>query len=222
MVRTMKVLILTCDKNAWLLPKTFHFLTKFWPDCPYPVDIATGYGEIPEIRRPDREMSVFRADDAIWSNLLINYLESQSPAGRTLLLLEDYLLADKIDQNAISACLKIAEVEKAAFFRLNPCPGPNFGFMPKWCPPCLSVGEFDRNQPYLISTQPTILLNAFLLDILEIGESGWDVEIEGTKRAAEHPGLFLGTRTQTLMPVMNYLRRGEIEPGAKLEAEKKW
>jgi len=111
----MRILVLTCDKNSWVLPKTFHFLNKFWPDCPWPVDIVTGHAEIPPIDRVVREMSLFQSDDAIWSDLLLAYLETCPDSDLRLLMLEDYLLADKINTAAIQTCKALVELEKAAF-----------------------------------------------------------------------------------------------------------
>jgi len=63
-----------------------------------------------------------------------------------------------------------------------------------------------------------------LKKILLPGESSWDFELRGTQRARFMfmDELRLGVREGALMPIINYLRRGKVEPNAHAEMEAKW
>lgn len=217
----MKIVVLTCDKNTWVLPIFQHFLEKFWPDCPWPLEIVGGPGLV-ELVRPfyDGKASLVSVShDNVWSDMLIAYLMGyHSERDLILLLFEDYVISGRIDSKAITACHNVIKADtRIRFLRLNPCPGPELPWIP-----ALDLGEFAKaTASYLTSTQPTIWHIGHLLRLLKPGESAWGFEIQGSERARTLPGAYLGSH-KTLIPVINYLRRGRIDPAARQEMIDKW
>ena len=52
------------------------------------------------------------------------------------------------------------------------------------------VGKLPGKTPYKTSTMPCIWKRSILREILKRGESAWDFEIKGSKRAYEHDGFY--------------------------------
>lgn len=52
------------------------------------------------------------------------------------------------------------------------------------------IGKIPRVTPYKTSTMPCIWKKSVLKDLLREGESAWDFEIKGSKRAYEHDGFY--------------------------------
>lgn len=216
----MKVVILTCDKNQWVLPVFFHLFKKFWPDCPWPVEVVGG-----PLTEPNLDgYTVFRGDDACFSDLLLEYLKRYDDSDLVLLFLEDLVLMDTVDTERVLGCYNAIEQNPSVMLmRLNACPGPTLPWIPGV--PELEIGLFDKEDPsslsYLSSLQPCIYRAGYLRRLLRPGEDPWDLEIAGSQRARTLPGHFLGSKV-ALVPVHNFLIRGQINPDAAKEVQEKW
>lgn len=210
----MKLVIATCDKNNWILPKFWHMLHKFWAGCPYSAVVVGGLST-PTTFNAD----IFRGDDSSWASLLLAYLREQRDDAHILLTLDDCLLGDYIDQGKIDACSQIMQDHKdVMLLRLNPCPGPTL----PWDSSYPDVGQINKAEdPYLTSVLPSIWRVAHLKRVLVPGEDAWSTEIAGTTRCRSLPGILLASRN-TLMPHVNYLRHGKVAPEAEKEIEAKW
>ena len=229
----MKVLITTRDAENWLLAPQLHFLVKYWPDCPFPIDVLGGpkarevfLGLVDEGRKDGLWLrEAYCGDDSSWVKLLIWHLQGQNPNEPFLLLLNDYLLADRINQRRMTAYYAVMKNDPTlSFLRLNACPGPEGPSYEEFRPTIEEWGlsYFKLGQAYNLSLQPTIFRTSFLLKNLDPNWSAWDVEIKGSRLfAAGYPLNAVGTH-DTALPVMNLLRRGEVDPVAKREMEEKW
>lgn len=213
----MRVIVMTCDKNQWVLPIFWHFQEKYWPDCPWPITVVGG----PKTESDLDDYEVYRGDDATFSGLLLEYIQEMDDDDFLLILLEDYILMGPVDTDRVMTCYDIIRVEpEAQFMRLTACPGPTLEWEPDW-----KVGQFDKGikeeLSYLSSLMPTIWRVSHLRRLLRPGESAWDIEVAGSERARDLPGIYLGS-TETLLGVQNYLWRGKARAEAVKEVEEKW
>ena len=172
----MKVVILTCNSYAWLVPVFLHFYRKYWPDNPYQTEIITESDHV--------DGNVFYTRGVSWSSGLINYLK-QSKEDKFLLIDEDCLL----DKTVNTGRVKLAE-------RL--CEG-NIGCVKLNAPEkyynrhAFESGvkfykEYPLDKPYSMSMQTAIWQKRYLLDILRDKENAWQAEIEGSYRLKELKG----------------------------------
>jgi hypothetical protein len=181
---SLSVLVQSCDKYSDLWNPFYTLFDKYWPDIPFKIFHLS---ETKKITKDNIE-SITTRPNAMWSEMLINALRKiTSPY--VLLLLEDYLLLKKVDNEKIFRLLDIAEKESAAYIRIFPVPGPDLDH-----PHYSDIGVIKKNSPYSISTQATIWDRQKLLDFLEPLESAWDLEIKGSQRANLMAGDFLSLK----------------------------
>lgn len=214
----VRLLIQTCDKHSWAVPLCLHFLEKNFPDTPLSVDILCGKGMPDDINH--RVSRVIHGDDTYWSDLLLFYLSVSGLENHDaiVLLLEDYLTADRINVDRLATYIGVMDSLPVDFIRLLNCPGPTKPFM--W-DPLIGLGKFSKDAPYLSSLQPTLFRVSYLRKMLRPGESAFDFEITGTERARDIVNLALGT-TDAFWPVANLIRRGVIQENVKKWMEENW
>jgi hypothetical protein len=188
----MKVLITTCPAYRKLVPLCLKCFWHVWPDCPWPVEVLGATG-------PDKG----------WATNFRRWVA----AGNTepiLLLLDDYFLT-RVNRDAMYAAAHRAETE-ADMVRVAACPGPTLPHLHS------RLGTFDKHLPYAVSLQAAFWKPKALADLIEPGWNPWQVEIEGSKRAAASPFLFIGT-TGYVIEYMNAAGRGRLNMDAIRYAE---
>ena len=210
----MEIIVMTCDKFQWVLPVFFHLFKKFWPDCPWPVTVVGG----PALESNLDSYSVYRSDDSVWCDLLMEYLEPKHDDDLVCIFCEDYVVMGYVDTKVVNRCLRIIRADpRVQLMRLNAVPGPTLPWGAE------GIGEFDKdNAPYLSSLVPCIWRVGHLRRLIEPGWTAWDVEILGTPKARRLPGIYLGFEKIQLIPCHNYLIRGELNPAAAEEVQRRW
>ena len=172
----MKVVVLTCDNYAWLVPIFLHFYKKYWPDNPYQTEIITEKNHI--------DGFVFYSKGVSWSSGIINYLK-QSKEDKFLLIDEDCLiektvntarvrLAERLCESNIG-CVKLNAPEKH-YSRHAVESGIKF------------YKEYPLDKPYSMSMQAAIWQKRYLLDVLRDKENAWQAELNGSDRLKELKG----------------------------------
>ena len=211
----MEIIVMTCDKHQWVLPIFLHLFKKFWPDCPWPMTVVGGKA----LEGNLDSYSVYRGDDSIWCDLLMEYLEPKADEDFVCIFCEDYMIMDDVDTKAINRCLKIIQADpEVQLMRLNAVPGPTLPWIAE-----LGIGKFDKEKaPYLSSLVPCIWRVGYLRRLIEPGWTAHDVEIAGTLKARTLPGVYLGIESGQLIPCHNYLIRGKINPAAAKEVQERW
>jgi hypothetical protein len=172
----MKVVILTCDNYAWLIPVFLHFYNKYWPDNPYQTEIIT---EIDHING-----FVFYTKGASWSSGLLNYLK-QSDDDKFLLIDEDCLIKGPVNLGRVKLAEKLCE-GNIGCVRLN-APDKYYNRH------AIESGvkfykEYPLDKPYSMSLQAAIWQKKYLLEVLWHKEDGWQAELIGSKRVANMKG----------------------------------
>ncbi len=207
----MKVIVMTCNRNRWLIPVFLHFYKKYWPDNPYQIEIVT------DSKRIRRRGEVFYARDPSWASTLIKYIK-QSEENKFLIMLEDCLLNRMIETSRVKFAEELCE-GNVGYVRLVNYPQIYFkrhtlktnikGF-----------GEYPPGRRFGMVTQDAIYQKEFLLDVLRDGESIWETEGNGTKRVKE-----LGDKWRILWPEINILdhpHRGILAKGELIKNVVQW
>lgn len=169
------------------------YFRRAWGNCPYPIQIVTN------TNRVDHENVVYLGEDMGWSNNLLKYLESVDEP--FIPWFDDYFLME-VDAPVVAKAVSLVKTGVAGMVRLYPCPGPDFPYNDVF-------GEIDKDDMYSASLQAAVWNPRVMRDLLRKGETAWDFEIHGSKRARSHPAKFLSAH-KTAMSYQNYLRQGEI------------
>lgn len=195
----MRILMLTCDEYAWIVPVSLHFFKKYWPDNPYEIEIVTESKHI--------DGKVYYGGKIQWADRLINYLK-QSEENKFLLILEDYLLCRTVNtkeiQHAEEYCKdNIGAINLSAPDRYKS----NYTIKSN----IKGFREYPLDGKYSISWKPVIYQKQYLLDILKEGETLWNTEIRGSRRLGRLKDKWRLLWTET--SVINYSFAGLLHSG---------
>lgn len=170
----ISILILSCDSYADLWPAFFSFFWKYWPDCPYPVYMASNQKAFPD----ERVTSIYLGPDQGWARGAKKALES-IPTKYVLLLLEDFLIYKKVDtEKIIKSSQEFIELG-GSYLRLRPFPPPD-----QPVPAQNIFGQIEPGAPYMVALQAAIWEKDIFLALLKENETAWDMEIKGSLRAS--------------------------------------
>jgi SAM-dependent methyltransferase len=189
----LAILIMSCKKFEQLWDPFFILFKRYWPDCPYKVYFCTDTGSYPGVE------NIEIGKDLGWANNCKFALQKIS-ADRIILMQEDFLLTSPVNTEQIRKFAEHAHTYDIGCLRLAAVPGATA--------PWFATDELGVLQPfddYRLSMQTAIWKRQLLNDLLVEGESPWQVEIEGTKRAALRPEIFLSTWEGSAMPIPYYM-----------------
>jgi hypothetical protein len=189
----MALLVLSCDKYCDLWNPFFTLLFRYWPDCPYPVYLASNFRTYSD----KRVKTITVGKDKDWSSNLGIALQ-QMPYSHLILLLEDYLLTEPVDTARIRNLVAYMKRKRAGCLRLFSCPGPDVP-----CTDNLEVGEILKGSGYRLSLQAAIWDKQILLGLLREGETPWELEVKGSRRTDELSVPFLSI-TKGVRPAVSY------------------
>lgn len=189
--QTLAVVVSSCDDYSDIWPAFFTLFFRYWPDCPYPVYLVTerqSCGD-PRVRH------LLVGEDRGWATNLKSALE-QIPEQHILYLQEDYLLVRRVDTAKIAEVLAFMVREGASVLRIRPAPPADLAYQDH-----PEIGEISTDADYRVSLQAAIWDRAGLLSLIREGESGWQMEALGSRRAARTDMRFLGLKLGVTPPV---------------------
>jgi hypothetical protein len=205
----MKVIILTCDEYAWIVPICLYFYKKYWPDNPYETEIITESDYI--------KGKVFYTGGISWSSGILSYLKS-TEEDKFIFIQEDFMIREKVDTAKVQEAEALCK-DNIGYVRLNNAPTKYFnrhtidsdvkGFR-----------EYPLSQRFAMTVQITVWQKDFLYDALKAGETAWETEHNGAKRLAE-----LTHKWKALWPeerIVNYHTGGLMRKGALRPDTLKW
>lgn len=196
--KNCSIAISSCDAYSDVWSAFFTLFFKYWPDCPFPIYLVSETKKYSD----DRVKMLNIGDDKGWAANLKSALKKiDSPY--ILYLQEDYFLKSKVNTNNIIKLFDYLKKEKAGCLRLYPSPGPNMRY--KNSP---DAGEINKTVDYSISTQATIWDKKVLENLLIDGESGWDMEIKGSKRISNLKTPFLCVYKKAIDYFCTAIKRG--------------
>lgn len=192
------VIVSSCDiySDAWKPFFTLFF--RYWPDCPYSIYLISNYKEYGD----SRVIPIRVGEDKKWATNMKIALETIE-CSHVIYLQEDYFLQSRVDTEYVKKLVYYAERNNVSCLRLFPSPSPDIFFENS-----LNLGKISENAAYRVSLQAALWRSQDLKDLICEGESGWDMEYNGTLRSIGKD-LFLGVNN----PVLNYLTSTGIIKG---------
>ena len=197
------VLVFTCAQYAHLIPKHLTMFERVFP-LPYQltyVVAGTNTVDVPSRYRCDCTKFVTMRDNGMAANVL-DYL-----AGRVepfLMLMDDHMLFEA-DAGLIEKARDIVRLDNIGCVRLVPWPGPTLECGLAY------FGEIDKALEYAISLQASFWRPKTFRDLLDRAWSPWQIELEGSKRAASYAARFIGCKTCAIN-YKDYMLRGKPRP----------
>jgi hypothetical protein len=179
---------------------------RHWPDCPYPVYLVAN-----NKRHPDSRVTTLLAgDDVDWSTTIANALE-QIEHNHVLFWIDDAFLDKDVKTSEVEKYISKMDELDANFLRLRPNPLPQKKISSE-------IGILSPEAAYRVTLFATIWKMNALKQVLRVGESAWEFELQGTERSRKINGFY-----SVLKDVFSYLHGVErgvwILPTAKaLEA----
>jgi hypothetical protein len=206
---SVDVVVFTCAKYAPLIPK---FLTMFERTFPLPyqlIYVVAGTNRVTVPRNYNREVTKFitMRDNDLASNMLDYLADKAEPF---LMLMDDFMLFEA-NKDLLLRAWEIIHDPYHGCVRLVPWPGPTI----KWDWP--EFGEIDKSLEYAISLQASFWRPQTFRDLLDRSWSPWQIELEGSKRAASfhgegaYPKRFIGCKT-CAVNYKDYMMRGNRRP----------
>lgn len=206
------VVVLTNDKHLWCLKPFSYCFNTFW-DHRQIVDVW-GFNA-PKRKLPSNFVfhSIGRQNYPVnkWTNGLAQVLR-QLTCRHFILLLEDYWFTHKVNQQVVHEVVRIANETNERVLRIDLSAD-------RFSKRHYHVQDYDgfkligtrANSLYQMSYQAAVWNRELLLEVLVMGETPWQSEVEGTKRLAKRTDLLVwGTNAQPLkyIPAVRSHKRG--------------
>jgi len=216
--RSLRIAVISCwgYRDAW--KPFFELLDKFWPNCPYPVDLLTDRMEVySDTKQATVSLGKYSGKrDVIvhpgsWCEILADYAAGlgEEPC---MLFQEDFLLTASVKQELIEDALDWLNFGMG-MVRLYPCPGANQDGLDT------NYAIIPQGLPYRISCQVSIWRPQFLYAIASRFNTPSEFEIEGTKLADELLDAVMAFKRDLQPWPLEYLcsaiSRGKWNPDAK-------
>jgi hypothetical protein len=170
------IVVFSYDGYEDLWDPFFKLWFKYWPDCPYPIYLQTNHKSYPD----ERVTSIQVGDDENWSDSARTFL-SQVDASYVLAVMEDYFLLEMIDTNRIQKLVEYTKKNSLGCLRLFASPQADYEI--ELSLEGENIGEIAIGAPYRVSLQAGIWCKKTLHDLIIPGETAWDLEITGSRRA---------------------------------------
>ena len=171
------LLVVSCDAYSDLWGVFFTQFFKSWENCPLDIYLLTNQKAFnaPNVK------TLKIGPDTSWSDNLLKGL-TRLKKDYVLIILEDILIKNNVSLNFFCQISNWINDNQPNYLRLTNSHKPKKHDS--------LVGKLPDKTPYKTSTMPCIWKRSTLREILKKGESAWDFEIKGSKRAFEHDGFY--------------------------------
>ncbi|NOQ32283.1 MAG: hypothetical protein GQ570_14330 [Helicobacteraceae bacterium] len=189
----LSILFLSFDKFSDVLPVTYHFFQKNYSECNFNVYWGSNGGKIVDFHKIAPKWSLIHNSnyDKGWSQNLKSYLENISTK-YVLIILDDFLILNKPDEEKIFKALKLMEEFQAHYCRLNPNPSADIKINDHF-------GFIKYYSTYRTSLQPSIWNRKELLNIVSKYElDPWQFEHKAGITNENINEVFLGVFTDII------------------------
>jgi hypothetical protein len=172
------VLVLSCDRYADLWSPYFESFFRFWPDCPFPVFLAANERRLDD----DRVTTLLSGEDHDWSSS-VRASVAQMSTDYVLFLYEDAFFSRPVPTELVARHFQWCRSHRANYLRMRPTPRPDRAVDAE-------IGVIDPGSMYRTSLFASIWRREVVLDVLSPGETPWQFEMEGLRRAEKYPDFF--------------------------------
>ena len=181
------ILVLSCDKYAAIWPSFFDFFFKYWSDCPFPIYLGTNS----EKYNRSNVIQVFSNKKTTWSEELTAIL-NQIKEENIIIILEDYFIYEKVNNNDIYKCIDALQKHDAAYIKLGCFPKQYDSLWPgKALAGDSGFIEIEKGSQYRLCLQTALWNKNILKELLIPSENPWQFEIEASKRSNKLDHVFL-------------------------------
>ena len=170
------LVVSSCDKyeDAWY--PYFELVKKFWPEHPTKIFLVT---ETKDYSHQDLDITVCKfGKNVTWSERLYKTLE-EIETKYIIFSLEDFFLLDYVKQDKIEKCIEWMEADSdIAECRLHSCEHQSLVESEEYAP--FRIAGSDT--PFRLDTQVALWNREALMSFIDLSESPWQFESDGTKR----------------------------------------
>ena len=203
----MRVIIPSCDAYLNVLWLSQRYFKHFWPDNPYPVDVISETKGL-------AGMVTYKYNDPSWVNRLLMYLRD-TPHEHFIIIPDDFILKSPVNTERVRHAEVISNNDRfVGCIRLQPHDH-QAAHLQRFSP---GFDEYPLDKPYSVSFQISIWHREFLFEILKKGETVWQAEIGGSKRAKKSIMRVLWANE----PAFNYTAHGYMQKGKPAPDVLRW
>ena len=173
----LDILVISCDAYSDVWDVFFKSFYKQWINCPFKLNLLTNNKSY----NLHNVNTIKVGEDISWSDNLLSAIKHLNN-DYILVLLDDLLLKNKISNNYFNQISNWVSENDPNYLRLCISHKPNYFDA--------LIGKIPQVTPYKTSTMPCIWKKSVLKELLKEGESAWDFEINGSKRAYKYDGFY--------------------------------
>lgn len=199
-VSDVSIVVISCDAYKDLWKPFFYSFHKYWPDCPFPVFLASNECKYedskvkPILIGPDKDYS---------SNLLAIVKQVGSPW--LILWLEDVFIISKIDTARIKKLIGDAQNDNAGYLKLITST--------PWAlvkDKKQEIGPIPKGVKYRSGLGLGLWNKETLLKLLKPGESAWQIDRSNRSNSLSEPfyALTPNVKSNPPVPVLNSVIKG--------------
>ncbi len=186
------VLVSSCSAYRDVWDPFFILFHKYWPDCPFEVELITD-----KFIYPDKRVKTIPLErDMGWAKNTKSAL-AKINTPYFIMFTEDFLMKSKVDNKRIDELLQYVIKNDIDYLRLYPAPGPDKNFNES-----MKIGEIGLDAPYRLSLMTAIWRKDTFLELLREDESIWQMELVGSERARDPKYKFYSVLKK--YPALNY------------------
>lgn len=163
--------VLSCDKYSDLWEPFFGLLFKYWPDCPFKIYLFSNEKKFDH----PRVTTILSGPDSSWAGSVKKCLQ-QLDEDYVFLFFDDVFLNRPVKQDDIALLTAKLNLYQPDYLRFRPVPKPDQRIDE-------AIGVYGESTLYRTAVF-AIWKRAVLESLLFEGESAWDLEMKGLKRAS--------------------------------------
>lgn len=196
-------------RDAW--KPFFSLLERFWPNCPYEIDLLTDVDVEAGRGVPASVNTRIYQTDTPWCRMLSHFTGINDEI--VMLFQDDFFIHAPVQPDAIDEALEQMRELNAGMVRLYPCPGSNLDY---------GNGHFGfvtKETPYRISCQVSLWRSQYLHTLSRDFNTPTEFEFQGTQLSNQLPDVVLAWKRDAEPWPLQYLcsgiSRGRWNPDAK-------
>ena len=197
----ISIVVLSCDAYSDLWKPFFSCFFKYWPDCPFPISLASNQSEYPDSRvkpiliGPDLDYS---------SNLLVVLNQIETPW--VILWLEDIMVTTTVDTARVMKIIERAQKNGVGYQKL-------LAQFPWFYPPQkgLEIGPIPKGVKYRSGFGLALWKKETILKLLQPGESAWQIDRSNRSNSLSEPffGFTPDVRLNPPIQIINTVIKGK-------------
>lgn len=199
-VKDVTLVVISCDAYKDLWKPFFHCFFKYWPDCPYPIFLASNESKCSD----SKVKSILIGPDKDYASNLISILK-QVESQWLILWVEDAFITSKINTSRIKKLIGDAQKDNAVYLKLITSTPWAFVKDKKQ-----EIGPIPKGVKYRSGIGLGLWNKETLLKILKPGESAWQIDRSNRSNSFSEPfyALTPNVRSNPPVQVLNSVIKG--------------